>query len=478
MTEPRARLDPALPGILLLAFALRAALCILYPDLEGRGDEPLHYVLGVLTAHLGADAIARWAPGYEALLAAVFRLFGPDPNAARIVQVVLGTATVGGVYGLARRAGGMRAGRLAGLLAATYPSLVAYVQYLYSETLFMFLLVAAVYTLHRSDGGPTRSEQVAAGVLLGLAALTRAVVVYFLPLWLVVALARRRPQEARAAALVLAVALAVIAPWSVRNAFHHGGFLLVDPTLGRTAYLAFNDVRFNRDLGLSERPGPLPERARCPAPRVAGRAPLPPVAELRALFPPVAERFTRIAGGTGALIALARDEAATDFAAVQRCEVRRALDFAVRKPGTVMQRSLERVYAFWGPNSFLLRSVHQGVYRGGPLARANFAGIEVVTVLAYLLVMGAAILAFGRRELPRLFTWCLLFGAYYTGMHVLAVAYSRYRLPLLPLAIAVGAVWLADPRGARHRGRHAAALVALILFLALSVHYVTTVLPR
>jgi 4-amino-4-deoxy-L-arabinose transferase-like glycosyltransferase len=478
VTGSRPPRDRALPALLGLAFVVRAALCLLYPDLEGRGDEPLHYVLGVLTSQLGPDVIARWAPGYEALLATLFRLFGPDPNVVRAAQVALGTATVAGVYGIAKRAGGQRAARLAGLLSAIYPSLVAYVQYLYSETLFIALLVAAVYALHRSADGPTRGEQVAAGVLFGLAALTRAVVVYFLPLWLAVSLARRRPREARAAALVLVVALAVIAPWTIRNAFHHGGFLLVDPTLGRTAYIAFNDLRFNRDLGFLDRAGPLPERERCPSPRASGLAPLPPVSQLRGLFPDAAERFTRVAGGTGPLLARAREEAVTDFAAVQRCEVVRALDYAARRPGTLVQRFAERFYAFWGPNSFLLRSIHQGIYAGGPLQRGSLAAITAVTVLLYGLVMGAAILAYGRRELPRLLTWCALFAAYYTAMHVLAVAYSRYRLPLIPLAIAVGSVWLADPRAPRDRVRHVAAVAALIAFGALCAHYVATVLPR
>ena len=178
---------------------LRAGLVLLYPDLPGRGDEPLHYVEGVLTAHVGEAAIGRWAPGYEAFLAAVFAIAGPEPQAARWAQVALGTLIVAGAYALGFRAGGRRTARVAGLLAALYPGLVAYPQYLYSETLFTALLVAAACVLHRTPGGPTRAEQVAAGVLFGLTALTRAVVLYFLPLWLLFALVRRRPAEARAA---------------------------------------------------------------------------------------------------------------------------------------------------------------------------------------------------------------------------------------------------------------------------------------
>src|SRR5206468_10165252 len=70
-----------------------------------------------------------------------------------------------------------------------------------------------------------------AGLLFGLAALTRAAQVYFLPLlslWLVLVHRERLRAALSAAWIVPAVALLVILPWTVRNTRLHGGFVLIE----------------------------------------------------------------------------------------------------------------------------------------------------------------------------------------------------------------------------------------------------------
>ena len=57
-----------------------------------------------------------------------------------------------------------------------------------------------------------------------------------------------------------------------------------------------------------------------------------------------------------------------DVPAFQRCEIRSALGFAAANPGTSLRRIGERVIAFWGPNSFLLRSVAWETYPGVEIA--------------------------------------------------------------------------------------------------------------
>ena len=90
--------------------------------------------------------------------------------------------------------------------------------------------------------------------------------------------------------------------------------------------------------------------------------------------------------------------------------------------------------------------------------------------------MGAAILALGRRDAPPLVGWVALLASYTTVLHAFAVAFSRYRLPLVPLLIAMAALWLARPD--RPRGPRGAVCVGLLLgFGALSLHYALDVLP-
>ena len=169
------------------------------------------------------------APIYPVLLAGIVRAAGmpPDGDAAllrsvRIVQAALGGALVWLVAWLAGRAAGPAAAAAAAWLAAVYPPLVWTPAYVWSETLFSVLALgcAAVLSLERR----TSPAHAAAGVLAGVAVLTRPAMLFFLPLaaaWL----AWRR--EWRGAVLFALACTLVVLPWTVRNVREYGRFVLV-----------------------------------------------------------------------------------------------------------------------------------------------------------------------------------------------------------------------------------------------------------
>ena len=95
----------------------------------------------------------------------------------------------------------------------------------------------------------------------------------------------------------------------------------------------------------------------------------------------------------------------------------------------------------------------------------------------HVVVVCAALLALGRRGAPRLVGWAAFFAVYYTAVHAAAVASSRYRLPLMPLVIAVASLWLARPSLPEGRTRRLSLAAALAGFLVLASHYVATRLP-
>jgi 4-amino-4-deoxy-L-arabinose transferase-like glycosyltransferase len=470
--------DPWLVAVVLLAFAVRAGLLLLYPDVRGAGDETTHLVHGVLVRHFGQQAIHLWGPGYEALLAAVFWIAGPDPLAAKAVQVLLSTALVAVVYALGHRTGGARAARIAGLACALDPTLAAYSHYLYSETLFALLLAGAAALLHRRAGQPTRLESVAAGVLFGVAGLTRSVILLFPPAWLAFAALRRRGPEARTAALVCGVAFAVVLPWTLRNARVYRDFLLVDATAGIVASKAYEEELFNRDLARPRSGPPPPSRStRCPRERRPGADPFPEPAALRALFPPKAVAYVGSPHVLDLLLEQAREFATLDLPAYQRCQLAGALEFLTAHPARMAAHWVARVELFFGPNSFLLRTVDFGLYRGGPLDRRHYTAVKAAVVAFHVLVIGAAILAFASPRPPPLLRWFALLALFYTAVHVVSLAYSRYRLPLMPLAMVAGAHWLAAPRWPEGRLRRAATAAALAAFAALCVRYLRVWLP-
>ncbi len=162
------------------------------------------------------------------------RLPADVPTAVKIAQAVVGAIGVWFIGAIAwRAAGDARVGVAAAAIASVYPPLVWICAYALSEALFCTLALAVVWVLGRELDSPgattlapahmSGTRVFAGGMLTGLAILTRPQMLFFVPL--VAALAwRRRP---RFAVLVVAGALLIVSPWTVRNALTYGRFVLV-----------------------------------------------------------------------------------------------------------------------------------------------------------------------------------------------------------------------------------------------------------
>ena len=242
---------PAVLAALGLALALRLAFGLLYwQEQPMTHDEREYLALGANLAagrgftsdlpghvpHPLADRFGR-APGYPAFLSLVVRgdealLGGAMPAAVparvKVVQAVVGVMGVWLVGLVAARAAGPTAGLAALLLAAAYPPLVWIPAYALSETLYIAIAMLLVLALGRVTDAEVPANGAwwsgIAGLLAGVACLTRPATLFLLPLaalWLVV---RRRTGWA---VLLVAVAVLTIAPWTARNWREYGRPVLI-----------------------------------------------------------------------------------------------------------------------------------------------------------------------------------------------------------------------------------------------------------
>jgi 4-amino-4-deoxy-L-arabinose transferase-like glycosyltransferase len=253
-----------LAAILLLGFALRAYR-VAEPLPEPGDDAHAYYALskslytegtyGGPTFHDPSD----WSPGAPLLYAASFyATAGAREGTARIIEMLLGLASIVVVYLLSRRIACRPAGMLAAFAVAVYPPFIHSVGALYSEPPAMLTLPAAVLAFLWAFEGPTgaSSRRVARiwgttprklqlpqgwwnqirdrtrragnlrwllpGLLFGLTALARPeyllVGVAFVALALIRAWRTRGWKPGLAAATLLAVGLAMpILPWAIHN---------------------------------------------------------------------------------------------------------------------------------------------------------------------------------------------------------------------------------------------------------------------
>lgn len=230
----------ALP-VLFVLYALPRALMLLLP-VEPSSDASWYFhraaaVAGGLGYSEDGVLTAFWPPGFAFALAALFKLFGPWVPAGQMLNFVCALGTAWLTYDLGRRLFHSElAGRAALLLLAIYPNNIAYVPLLLTEVFYTVLLLAGCWLLivWRSAAGV-----VAGGLVFGVATLVKAQSLVVVPLIFAVAVARdfdrRRALLAMGKTIaVIAVAIAVVAPWGYRNYRVFGEFVPVSTNGGLT----------------------------------------------------------------------------------------------------------------------------------------------------------------------------------------------------------------------------------------------------
>jgi peptidoglycan/LPS O-acetylase OafA/YrhL len=138
----------------------------------------------------------------------------------KTLGAVAGVLVVVAAALLARRLAGDRAGVVAAVLTAAYPGLVIIDGTLWPEGLFTALVGFALVLAYRWRDHPGWGSSALLGAVVGAAILTRGEAILLLPalcLPLVVAARRTTPRWWLHGALMGAVALAMLAPWTIRN---------------------------------------------------------------------------------------------------------------------------------------------------------------------------------------------------------------------------------------------------------------------
>lgn len=257
---------PAVLCILAVALALRLVFVFATPGYAPRHDDRHYDRLACSIVSAGqyplrpADAdrescgsmptgangpTAFRPPGYPVFLAGVHVAGDPLPFArwtrGRVANALLGTLAVALVGLIARHFWSRRVALAAMAVIAVDLPLILVGGSLMSETLFVALVLGAVLAALKSRTARRPIARAAgAGVLIGLATLTRPTgLVLAIPLGL--AVARRSPRRP-AAALALVAAIAVtIAPWTIRNAVQMHAFIPVSDFTGSWVAGTYND---------------------------------------------------------------------------------------------------------------------------------------------------------------------------------------------------------------------------------------------
>ena len=421
---PDADLPTARTLVLLtvVGLAARAAFLLLEPATRPVADERTWTnwaVESLATPRVGFSPLRThmifYPPLYPYFIAVPWALFH-TLQAVKWAQAAAAALLVPAVGRIGGRSFGPRAGLLAAAITAFYPDLVWFAAHFWSETLFLVLLWWAMERLIAADERASAGMAAAAGVLWGLAILTRETIFYLTPLaaaWLL----WRAPRPSggkRAVAFALCAALTVV-PWTIRNwmAFH-----------------AFVPVATSGGLALYQ-----------------GNA--------RLTRQEVYDRYEAVHGR----IEQYRFARAEGWKAIRE-----------RQPGWAVEKLVEQMPKFWEADSLALIHVKRGAY--GPVPAPAAVAAAVVILAPYLALLAGFVLGVALLPLDRTRGLLLGFLVCYNVLHVATHGFARYRLPVMPVVfLFAGAgfvAWRAHGLAAAGTARRAlAASLGLLLLLCL-----------
>lgn len=393
-------------AIMVSSFLLKAYCLALTAEIPLVLDERTYFHMAL--EFLSGQGIVGTAhpPVYPLFLAGVISLLGESIWKIKFVQIILSTINIWILFLLGKKLFDRRVASVGALLFAFYPTLIGFTHYLWSETFFIFLLSWAFYLLVGFASTRRRGYLVGGGVLLGLSALTRSVVLLFLPflfLWLFLVHRRGLRNTLLSVLLLTSSCLPVIAPWSVRNYLRYREFIFIENRWGRNLWKGNNRFVWPlREVELTY-PGPF------------GRYPI----------------FYCQASGRG-LVTKCEERYQTSpltMTKLNECAAREAWDYISEEPLAFLSRMRTKMAILWHPTSFVIRHFVLGFY-----GERDECWVGVITwsvYLSYLLVMVTGVAGFLYSKDNNKLLFLMLIG-YWSLVHSVSLSMNRYRLPLMP----------------------------------------------
>ena len=448
---PVRRVHP-LAWILLLGAVLRVGLWFAWsgwsPLLNNDAEDyqGLASRLATTGAYTSASGqlISLRPPLYPAIVAATYWFAGIEhDHVARAVQACVGLLTTLVVYRLGVLVYSRRIALCAAAITCFYPALLAYSNVLLSETWFTFFAVAFAWLVLEAVHRERLAILAAAGLALALAALTRSIMLLFVPflaLYLLWAWRGAWGRRVTAALLPLVVFALLIAPWAVRNTRLQQTLAIIDVMGGRNAMMG------NYEYTPTER----------------SWATISDVGGERAWYNVLArERL---------------DAAPLTQGQLDKQALAHAIRFVLTHPTLTLKRDVVKFFNFWQLERTFVAAAANGYF--GDLSKVAVGFVAAVFCGSYTVVIFAAMFGICSARPADWRDHVFLLGSilFPCLIHSLIFAHERYRLPVMPLLFLYAAAALVDWRQIWDRRRTVGFAVAVGLCLLLTAGWLRELL--
>lgn len=378
------------------------------------------------------------APLYAYLIGLIYAVFGTSPLPVILFQTLLGVGVVYLTFVYARRLFDTKIAIVAAAITAVWPTLIYYEGELSITTLEVAVALAALIFIHRAVDLRTRSSLLAAGLLLGLAAITRPTFLLLFPLlplglWRLPAGEVRTTIGKAVATFTIALILPIL-PVTLHNLVFGHDFVLIASQGGSNFYLgnsATADGITAQQIG---------------------------VAQYDAVMQ---DNIASIAVAEHELGRKLKDSEASSY------WMNRAVSDIFADPARALLLFAKKVYLFWhGQEIFNNKSLYYaGEYSWYMRAFLWRAGLNFPSGLLFPLMLAGIFIAFRDRH-------ALLVPVGYLALYTIAIALffvcARFRQPIVPMAIIfAAAAILATLRDIAAKSWRSLALPAAVFVVAL-----------
>ncbi len=379
---------------------------------------------------LSDDVFFHSSPVYPYILGFIYRFFGHNYTAVRVVQSLFGIGGCLLVFSIAARLFGKHEGLVAGVIAALYAPFVFFDFEILMITYVLFFSMLAVRLLMAYREKPKQWLALASGAAVGVSALGKPNVLLFVPaalFWLWWALRRTEIASRvwRSAAVFVVGAIVVVAPMTISNYVAAGDFVLTSSNGGINFWIGNNDQADGTFLVPADMRADLYEGSKLAAEKALGHT-------------------------------LSPSEVSSYW-------FREGMAFVKAHPGRDLKLLGRKFLLFW--NAYEIPNHYDLNYFRLVSRTMRFDPF----VFAWVIPLGFLGIYASRRDWRKLLLLYLFAGAYLVSLLPFFIT-SRYRLPVVPIMIvfcAHGAVWLW--RRLRARERTGWLVPAAVLAIALVV---------
>jgi 4-amino-4-deoxy-L-arabinose transferase-like glycosyltransferase len=185
---------------------------------------------------------AHYPVGYPALIGGLYALFGPRPWLAMLLNALLGSLAVAGVYRLAATVASRRGAVIAAAIAVLHPTLFFYTPALMTEIVSASLLAIAAWLAVEAaerESGCRTILMIGIGLIMGVSVLVRPQQIVLAPFLGWVAMGARGAtlrltwrKGLIGAFAITSIAVASCLPWTYRNCERMGRCMLVSANAG------------------------------------------------------------------------------------------------------------------------------------------------------------------------------------------------------------------------------------------------------